>query len=104
MPLSPALTLKILGTTADEIRALASPYRVDTALSEPDYLTGHRIGDYLDLPQQQRAHRRLTRHADWIVKQFRRGYRPRQIAYFLACSEESVRRRLRNAGLLRSQA
>lgn len=105
MALSPTLTLKILGTTAEEIRAMSSRYRMDTSVSEPAYISNdRRIGDYLDLPQQQRAHRRLTLYSEWIVTQYKSGYRPRHIAFFLACSEEAVRRRLRNAGLIQQPA
>lgn len=101
MALSPRLTLIALGLTVDEVRAQTAQYRIDTMNSDPEYLCqDHRNGDYLAAEDQRRAQRRLASHTPWMKELYAQGYRPRHIAYFLACSEEAVRRRLREAALI----
>jgi len=88
--------LKNLGLTVEEVReAFGTP--------EPD-TSKNRDGSskrYLNANDQLRMKRRLQLYEGFILARFSEGYHPGTIGRILACSEESVRVRLRRAGFFR---
>tara|TARA_R100000152_G_C6782121_1_gene218524 strand:- start:8995 stop:9276 length:282 start_codon:yes stop_codon:yes gene_type:complete len=82
-----------LGLTADQVRkALGTPEPppfVNRDLSDKNYLSGS---------DQLRMQRRLRFYEGFISAKFLEGYHPGTLGRILACSEESIRVRLRKAG------
>lgn len=58
--------------------------------------------NYLDVEDQRRIRRRLKEYSQFILARYAEGYDPLQISLFLNVSEESIRSRLRKAGLFNS--
>lgn len=90
-------TLDKLGLTVEQVRAAFGtpepPPFENRDLSGTNYLTG---------TDQKRIQRRLKRYEAFISVRFVEGYHPGTIGRILACSEESVRVRLRKAGFFSS--
>ena len=59
--------------------------------------------NYLDVEDQRRIRRRLKQYSNFIIARFEQGYAPCIISQFLGVSEESIRSRLRKAGLFNSE-
>lgn len=59
--------------------------------------------NYLDVEDQKRIRRRLKQYSNFIIARFEQGYAPFTIAQLLGVSEESIRSRLRKAGLFNSE-
>jgi|TARA_R110002167_G_scaffold116416_1_gene291504 DNA-directed RNA polymerase specialized sigma24 family protein len=59
--------------------------------------------NYLDVLDQRRIRRRLKEYSKFIIARYAEGYDPTKIALFLNVSEESIRSRLRKAGLFNSE-
>ena len=59
--------------------------------------------NYLDVEDQKRIRRRLKQYSNFIIARFDQGYAPYTIAQLLGVSEESIRSRLRKAGLFNSE-
>lgn len=59
--------------------------------------------NYLDVEDQKRIRRRLKQYSNFIIARFDQGYAPCIIAQLLGVSEESIRSRLRKAGLFNSE-
>ena len=59
--------------------------------------------NYLDVEDQKRIRRRLKQYSNFIIARIEQGYAPCIIAQLLGVSEESIRSRLRKAGLFNSE-
>ncbi len=90
-------TLEKLGLTAEQVRkAFGTP---EPPPFENRDLSGK---NYLNGKDQKRMQRRLKLYEAFISVRFLEGYHPGTIGRILACSEESVRVRLRKAGFFSS--
>jgi hypothetical protein len=98
--------LKGLGLTPEEVKRLTRRHVSDanrsrnTAVSFPTY--NNEEPKYLLGPTQLRIRHRLTVHKQWMIGRFVMGEHPSVTAMHLCVSEESVRKRLREAGLFDS--
>jgi DNA-directed RNA polymerase specialized sigma24 family protein len=59
--------------------------------------------NYLDVEDQRRIRRRLKEYSKFIIARYMEGHEPSIICLLLNVSEESVRSRLRKAGLFNSE-
>ncbi|MAT87247.1 MAG: hypothetical protein CL532_01670 [Aestuariivita sp.] len=89
--------LKRIGLTREQVRAalgLSDAEQVGNRESERKYLNAN---------DQLRMKRRLQIYEGFIMARYLEGYHPGTIGRILACSEESVRIRLRKAGFFKSK-
>ena len=90
------IILESLGPTAEQVREAFD-------VPEPKPREEERL-NYLFAGDQRRMRRRMKNYHGSILARFLEGYSPRSIAWMLAVSEESVRSRLRKAGMFRNPA
>ena len=84
--------LKTVGLTKEQVMEL-------TGKAPPETVEEADEKKYLEAEDQRRIRRRLKLYAPFIIARYAEGYHPGTIARLMSVSEESIRSRLRRAGV-----